>query len=77
MSADMNNIACGVHGAKEWKGTVVCEHCGRKYQTSDESAPRYAPEVCDCGKRLMPDSAQLAGGGFTARAICSDCFAGN
>ena len=39
----------------------MCDACGRTYQTTAERQPGHAPEICRCGQRLMPPSAERAG----------------
>ena len=52
-------LRCEKHGSRTWRGHIMCDACGRTYQTTDEKQPGYAPEVCRCGKRLMPPAAEL------------------
>lgn len=47
-------LACETHGQTKWQGHVVCDGCGETYQTREDKKPRFAPEVCRCGQRLMP-----------------------
>lgn len=58
-------IACHTHGRTKWQGHLVCDDCGRVYQTKDKAKPYYAsvtyplssiraPGTCICGARLMP-----------------------
>jgi len=39
----------------------MCDACGRTYQTTAEKQPGHAPEICQCGRRLMPPSTEGAG----------------
>jgi hypothetical protein len=59
MSADdpkiLRLLKCETHGNRRWKGHVMCDGCGRAYQTESEYLPRVAPRICACGKQLMPD----------------------
>lgn len=54
-------LQCGAHGSRRWQGHVMCDACGRIYQTADARKPRAAPEVCRCGQRLMPPEAERVG----------------
>jgi hypothetical protein len=65
-------LTCGTHGKTEWHGTICCAKCKAPYQTEDGTAPHYAPEICSCGVRLMPESKLSKR--FSARAICDECF---
>jgi len=68
-------LRCGKHGVAPWSGTLCCATCGRVYQTHNEQAPLYAPDVCACGVRLAPTEAP-GGGEFSGRPICTQCFIG-
>ncbi len=48
-------LTCHTHGNRRWKGHVMCDGCGRVFQTQSPALPRPAPRVCPCGKQLMPD----------------------
>lgn len=72
----MLTLTCGRHGLKSWRGEVVCDVCERVYTTHDPDLPTHAPTSCACGSRLMPDDAKPSGGEYSARACCSECFAG-
>lgn len=67
-------LRCASHGEVAWEDHVACENCDRVYQTSDTEAPQFAPRVCPCGKRLMPDT-RKPHKRFTAVPICPGCFA--
>lgn len=82
-------IKCRDHQWVEWEGDVVCSGCNRVYQTKDDELPHFAPMVCECGMKLMPDVVVPDGvryptGGdtrrgkkkqkFSARACCPECF---
>lgn len=47
-------LKCASHGDRKWQGHVMCEACGKIYQTSDPKKPRFAPPTCPCGQLLMP-----------------------
>lgn len=75
-------LRCGKHGLRTWRGHIMCDACGRTYQTIDEQQPGYAPEICRCVQRLLPPVAERVGdvlglrtGGedWTARPICYLC----
>jgi hypothetical protein len=79
-------LRCDTHGAEPWQGDVTCAPdaggCGAVYQTRDDKLPHFAPYDCPCGAPLMPHKpdggGQLGPGkrsNFTARSICSKCFA--
>lgn len=70
--AGPRTIKCGRHGRERWRGHIVCEGCDIHYQTHDEHAPSYAPEVCACGLRLMP-STEDPREPFSARPVCPSC----
>jgi len=65
-------LLCDTHGCIVWEQHVCCAACERVYQTTDEHAPQYAPEVCVCGARLHP--AEDPAVEFSARAICPRCY---
>jgi hypothetical protein len=72
-------IQCKEHKWVDWEGHVVCSDCLRVYQTKDESKPLFAPMVCVCGSKLMPDRNPGDGGKgkkkkFSARSCCPACF---
>lgn len=54
-------LCCEKHGSRTWRGHIMCDACGRTYQTTDERQPGYAPEVCRCGQRLLPPAAERVG----------------
>jgi hypothetical protein len=54
-------LRCEKHGSRTWRGHIMCDACGRTYQTTDEKQPGYAPEVCRCGKHLMPPAVERVG----------------
>lgn len=70
--SDGMDIECASHGKHPWKYDVICTHCGARWQCRSEDEPRHAPDVCTCGKRLMPLSGN-GKGAFTAAALCSTC----
>lgn len=47
-------LKCVTHGDRVWKGHVICDACGRVYQTQSDYLPRAARDICLCGKDLMP-----------------------
>lgn len=47
-------LACETHGQTKWQGHIMCDGCGETYQTKEPKKPRFAPELCRCGQRLMP-----------------------
>lgn len=70
-AARANVLRCRTHGVLPWSGTIVCWRCGHVYQVLDRTAPRFAPDACPCGLRLMPGA---SGETFSAEPICSACF---
>lgn len=54
-------LHCAKHGPRRWQGHVMCDACGRTYQTTNERQPGYAPEVCRCGQRLLPPAVERVG----------------
>lgn len=88
MTPQLPHLNCGSHGRKPWAGDVVCDDCGRVYQTHDEGLERYALSKCWCGARLMPEPENEALSriwdethhtfvgpvAFSARTICHGCF---
>jgi hypothetical protein len=54
-------LRCEKHGVRRWRGHVLCYACGRTYQTADHKKPGYAPDVCRCGRRLLPPDAERVG----------------
>jgi hypothetical protein len=54
-------LECATHGSRKWQGHVVCDGCGRVYQTSDDKKPRFAPMTCVCGAALMPPASEQIG----------------
>ena len=54
-------LRCEKHGSRTWRGHIMCDACGRTYQATDERQPGYAPEVCRCGQRLLPPTAERVG----------------
>jgi hypothetical protein len=53
-------LHCEKHGLRRWQGHVMCYACGRTFQTQARKKPGHAPEICRCGQRLMPLSAERA-----------------
>jgi len=51
----------------------MCDGCGRVYQTTRSTMPRFAPPSCRCGARLLPGD-DPADTSWTGRAICYACF---
>lgn len=47
-------IGCEIHGSRRWKMHIICDECGRVFQTSDPTKPLFPPAVCKCGARLAP-----------------------
>ena len=73
-------LQCPRHGDRKWQGHVMCDACGRVWQTEDERAPRFAPETCPCGVALMPPPTEKVGEdslGFAAGGILVDLEDGN
>lgn len=76
------HMRCDRHGRIAWELTIVCGSCGRFYQIAPDGVPFkplcagavQAPERCECGKRLAPESGVQGGGIYWARSVCSDCF---
>lgn len=76
------HMRCVRHGRIAWKLTIVCGGCGRFYQIvpdGQEFTPLCenaiaAPERCECGKRLAPETGVPGGGIYWARSCCTDCF---
>jgi len=56
-------LTCASHGRASWSGAVICPTCKTIYQTHDEHAERYAPEIC-CKVPLMSK---------TALPVCDTC----
>jgi hypothetical protein len=54
-------LHCEKHGSRTWQGHVMCDACGRTYQTTDERKLGYAHEICPCGRRLLPPAAERVG----------------
>jgi hypothetical protein len=54
-------LRCEKHGSRRWQGHIMCETCGRTYQTVDERKPGHASEVCRCGQPLLPPVAERVG----------------
>jgi hypothetical protein len=63
------NLKCGTHGKRPWNGEVVCSACDRLYTTHDHKLKNHAPEICMCGRPLMPPATD-----FTARPCCTYCY---
>lgn len=66
-------IKCSDHQWVEWEGHVVCSACRRVYQTKDSGLPHFAPMMCACGTKLMPDR-NNGKRKFSARSCCPQCF---
>jgi hypothetical protein len=47
-------LNCADHGARVWQGHVMCDACGRVFQTKSDKQPRFAPPKCPCGSALIP-----------------------
>jgi hypothetical protein len=54
-------LTCATHGDRRWQGHVVCDGCGRVYQTASAGQPRHAPATCPCGAALMPSEREQVG----------------
>lgn len=54
-------LRCEKHGSRTWRGYIMCDACGRTYQTTDERRSGYAPEICRCGQCLLPPAAERVG----------------
>lgn len=54
-------LHCAKHGLRRWRGHIMCDACGRTYQTGDARESKYAPEICRCGRRLLPPAADRVG----------------
>lgn len=54
-------IRCETHGIRRWKGHVICDGCGRVFQTDEDDKPRFAPRGCPCGAELMPPASEQVG----------------
>jgi len=72
----MTTIECDDHERVEWEGHIVCANCERVYQTKDDELPRFAPMICACGQKLMPDRdpEQRKSIDFSARPCCPKCY---
>lgn len=70
-------LTCEKHGLVTWKGHIICDGCGRVYQTNDPNAVFYAPETCECTARLMPhDTVETKDATikFAACVFCPTCY---
>ncbi len=67
-------LVCNAHGRTDWRGTIHCSECNAVYQMATEAHPLFAPQICVCGVRLVPDKHQEKGGVFSCRAICQRCY---
>jgi hypothetical protein len=47
-------LTCQRHGLTKWQGHVMCNECGRVFQSRNSQQPRFAPERCPCDAVLMP-----------------------
>ncbi len=54
-------LRCEKHGLRRWRGHVLCDACGRTYQTANARGADYAPETCPCDHRLLPPVAERVG----------------
>lgn len=54
-------LRCKEHGERTWQGHVMCNACGRTFQTADARKSGFAPESCPCGQRLLPPAAERIG----------------
>jgi hypothetical protein len=68
-----NVIRCRRHGAHPWQRTIVCTTCGRVFQVLHAWAAHFAPEVCPCGRQLLPGQHVAQ---YSAAPICTPCFTG-
>ncbi len=73
---EAKEFSCHLHGETVWRQTICCEECGAPWQIEDETAPRFAPDICSCGTKLLPPSFEEAGEDdtYSASACCSRCF---
>lgn len=54
-------LQCEKHGPRRWQGHIMCDGCGRTFQTADARKPDATPDVCSCGQRLLPPVAERVG----------------
>lgn len=54
-------LHCEKHGPRRWQGHVMCDACGRTFQTADSRKSGHAPEICPCGQRLLPPATERVG----------------
>jgi hypothetical protein len=54
-------LQCAKHGPRRWQGHIMCDGCGRTFQTTSTHKSGYAPEFCRCKKRLLPPEAERIG----------------
>lgn len=55
------HLQCEKHGPRRWQGHIMCDGCGRTFQTTHPQKSGYAPEFCRCEKRLLPPEAARIG----------------
>ncbi len=73
-------VKCDPHGRVPWNDDIICVGCSAVWQCRSEAEPRYAPEMCTCGRRLLPPPGERGrrgkggkGGEFSARLLCPKC----
>lgn len=54
MAEMIRYMVCETHGNTKWQGHIMCDDCGRVFQTKQSKAPLFAPQVCPCGQKLLP-----------------------
>jgi hypothetical protein len=54
-------LQCEKHGHRRWQGHIMCDTCGRTFQTTSPQKHGYAPEICPCALRLLPPAAERLG----------------
>jgi len=73
-SEGRRHVRCDRHGTCAWLATIVCANCRRVFQTADERADRFAPEVCPCRSQLLPRPEGQRPEPYSARVCCTPCF---
>lgn len=68
-----SKVLCVKHGLTIWQGHVECSICHAVFQTQRKLSDHFAPPLCICGAVLMPRP--MAETPFTARCLCSACYA--
>lgn len=71
---DSMTITCGAHGARRWKGDIVCTACGRVRDVKrlDKGAGVAQTIICACGAILITNDPELHDKS-TASVLCYNC----